>query len=38
MAISASKTGGAWDNAKKNIGKRSMNELIAQVEPEVVVK
>jgi len=38
MAISASNTGGAWDNAKKYIGKGSMNELIAQVEPEVVIK
>jgi len=37
MAISASNTGGAWDNAKKYIGKGSMNALIAQVEPSTVV-
>jgi len=36
MAISASNTGGAWDNAKKYIGKGSMNAVIAQAEPEVV--
>jgi len=34
MAISASNTGGAWDNAKKYIGKGGLDELIAQVGPE----
>merc|ERR1719182_1262008 len=33
MAISASNTGGAWDNAKKYISKGSLNELIAELEP-----
>jgi len=37
MAISASNTGGAWDNAKKYIGNGKMNDLIAQLEPDVVV-
>jgi len=37
MAISASNTGGAWDNAKKYISSGRMNELIAQEEPEMVV-
>ena len=31
MAISASNTGGAWDNAKKYIGKGGMDDLISQV-------
>mmetsp|Transcript_36659 Transcript_36659/g.119257 ORF Transcript_36659/g.119257 Transcript_36659/m.119257 type:complete len:922 (+) Transcript_36659:43-2808(+) len=36
MAISSSNTGGAWDNAKKYIGKGGLNDLIARVEPDVV--
>ena len=36
MAISASNTGGAWDNAKKYISKGALNALIAKEEPEVV--
>jgi len=36
MAVSASNTGGAWDNAKKYIGKGGLNDLIARVEPDVV--
>jgi len=36
MAISASNTGGAWDNAKKYIGKGGLDELIAELEPECV--
>jgi len=36
MAISASNTGGAWDNAKKYISKGSMDDIIAKEEPEVV--
>ena len=38
MAISASNTGGAWDNAKKYISKGSLDQLIAQEEPDVVDK
>ena len=38
MAISASNTGGAWDNAKKYISKGAMNVLIAREEPEMVDK
>merc|ERR1740138_84352 len=34
MAISASNTGGAWDNAKKYISKGSMDDIIATEEPE----
>ena len=34
MAISASNTGGAWDNAKKYIGAGHLDELIAKLEPE----
>merc|ERR1719326_271321 len=37
MAVSASNTGGAWDNAKKYISKGSLDSLIATEEPEVVV-
>merc|ERR1719240_1905064 len=37
MAISASNTGGAWDNAKKYISKGSLNALIADEEPEMVL-
>ena len=37
MAISASNTGGAWDNAKKYISKGSMDAMIAREEPEMVV-
>merc|ERR1719182_692353 len=37
MAISASNTGGAWDNAKKYISKGSLDGLIAEEEPETVV-
>jgi len=37
MAISASNTGGAWDNAKKYIGNGKMNALVAQLEPECVI-
>jgi len=36
MAVSASNTGGAWDNAKKYISKGAMDELIGQLEPETV--
>jgi len=36
MAISASNTGGAWDNAKKYISKGSMDEIIGKEEPETV--
>jgi len=36
MAISASNTGGAWDNAKKYISKGSLDSLIAREEPDVV--
>jgi len=36
MAISASNTGGAWDNAKKYISKGSMDEIISKEEPETV--
>merc|ERR1719502_867363 len=36
MAITASNTGGAWDNAKKYIGKGGLDELIAELEPECV--
>merc|ERR1719163_1188965 len=37
MAISASNTGGAWDNAKKYISKGSMDSMIAREEPDMVV-
>jgi len=37
MAVSASNTGGAWDNAKKYMSKGSMDALIGRLEPEVVV-
>jgi len=36
MAISASNTGGAWDNAKKYISKGSMDQIIGKEEPETV--
>merc|ERR1719235_3042702 len=36
MAVSASNTGGAWDNAKKYISKGSMDAIIAKEEPETV--
>ncbi|KAL3912038.1 MAG: hypothetical protein SGPRY_008473 [Prymnesium sp.] len=36
MAISASNTGGAWDNAKKFIGKGGLDELIKHLEPDCV--
>ncbi|KAL1507326.1 hypothetical protein AB1Y20_008172 [Prymnesium parvum] len=36
MAISASNTGGAWDNAKKYIGKGELDDLIAKLEPDCV--
>jgi len=36
MAVSASNTGGAWDNAKKYISKGSMDKIIAKEEPETV--
>jgi len=38
MAISASNTGGAWDNAKKYMSAGNMDSLIARLEPEVVDK
>merc|ERR1712146_379973 len=34
MAISTSNTGGAWDNAKKYIGKGGLDGLIAELEPD----
>jgi len=37
MAISASNTGGAWDNAKKYISKGAMDSLIAEEEPDMVL-
>jgi len=37
MAISASNTGGAWDNAKKYISKGAMDALIGKLEPEVIL-
>jgi inorganic pyrophosphatase len=36
MAISASNTGGAWDNAKKYVSKGAMDALIAKLEPDCV--
>ena len=36
MAISASNTGGAWDNAKKYISKGAMDAIIGKEEPETV--
>ena len=36
-AISASNTGGAWDNAKKYIGNGKMNAVIAKAEPDTVI-
>ena len=36
MAISASNTGGAWDNAKKYISKGAMDALIGKLEPDTV--
>jgi inorganic pyrophosphatase len=36
MAISASNTGGAWDNAKKYISKGAMDALIGKLEPDCV--
>ena len=38
MAVSASNTGGAWDNAKKYISKGSMDDIIAKEEPETCAK
>merc|ERR1719424_1244551 len=38
MAISASNTGGAWDNAKKYISAHRMDDVIAREEPEMVGK
>merc|ERR1712113_392145 len=36
MAISASNTGGSWDNAKKYIGQGNLNDLIRKNQPGVV--
>jgi len=36
MAVSASNTGGAWDNAKKYISKGAMDAVIGEEEPETV--
>ena len=36
MAISASNTGGAWDNAKKFISGHNMDAVIGEEEPETV--
>merc|ERR1719482_1755974 len=34
MAISASNTGGAWDNAKKFISGHNMDDVVKEEEPE----